>query len=126
METAQRPGIETQEEAMARILRTGRPANSVEELYGPGPGPDDQTDHDAESLMNWVMGKDNPSWSRVGEAVAVPLATTNPWSAVAALPAWQTIDENLVRKVTAPAVGGPLYPPILGVLYTPLGLFIRR
>jgi arabinofuranan 3-O-arabinosyltransferase len=91
----------------------------------PGPGPDDQTDHDAESLMFWVMGKDSPSWQRVGEAIAVPFASANPWSAMAGLPAWQSIDEKIVREVTAPAVGGPLYPPIQGVLYTPLGLFDR-
>lgn len=93
--------------------------------FFPGPGPDDQSDHDAESLMYWVMGKDSPSWQRVGEAMAIPFASANPWSALAGLPAWQLIDEGLVREVTAPAVGGPLYPPILGVLYTPLGLLDR-
>ena len=93
--------------------------------FFPGAGPDDQTNHDAESLMDWVMGADSPSWPHVGQSIAVPFASANPWSALAGLPAWQTIDEGLVREVTAPAVGGPLYPPILGVLYTPLGLFDR-
>jgi arabinofuranan 3-O-arabinosyltransferase len=91
----------------------------------PGPGPDDQTDHDAESLMYWIMGQDSPAWKRMGEALVVPLASANPWPALAGMPAWQTIDEGIVREATAPAVGGPLYPPILGVLYTPLGWFDR-
>ena len=44
METVQKPQEETREEAIARILRAGRPALSREELYGPGPGPDDPED----------------------------------------------------------------------------------
>jgi len=44
METTQEQQVETREEALARIRRAGRPALTVEELYGPGPGPDDPED----------------------------------------------------------------------------------
>jgi hypothetical protein len=47
METVQQPEVETRDEAVARVLRAGRPAHSVEDLYGPGPGPDDPEDLEA-------------------------------------------------------------------------------
>jgi hypothetical protein len=47
METAQRPDVETRDEAVARILRAGRPVRSAADLYGPGPGPDDPEDLEA-------------------------------------------------------------------------------
>jgi hypothetical protein len=43
----QKPGSETREESVARILRTGQAALSVDDLYGPGPGPDDPEDLEA-------------------------------------------------------------------------------
>ncbi len=47
VETIRQPGMETRDEAVARILRAGQPARSVEDLYGPGPGPDDPEDLEA-------------------------------------------------------------------------------
>jgi hypothetical protein len=39
--------LEARHRAVARIRATGTPIRSVEELYGPGPGPDDPEDLDA-------------------------------------------------------------------------------
>jgi hypothetical protein len=36
--------IEDRERALARIRSTAHPIRSVDELYGPGPGPDDPED----------------------------------------------------------------------------------
>lgn len=87
-----------------------------------GVGPDDQTDHDAESLMTWLMGRDADEWESVGTAVGVLFGSDNPWYVVAALPvAMERVTPEVVRAVNAPAVGGALYPPILAVLYAPFG-----
>lgn len=89
-----------------------------------GKGPDDQTDHDAESLMTWLMGKDPPEWQHVGEAVALCLGSPHPLGAIATLPITQQhLTPDDVQLLNQPSIGGPLYPPILGVLYSPLGLF---
>lgn len=84
--------------------------------------------HDADNLMRWVMGKDSPRWDEVGHAVALPFAA----DAVAPVPfvaaaltveAGGRVTPDLVADVTEKAVGGPLYPPVHGFLYAPLGLF---
>jgi hypothetical protein len=47
METIERAGVETQEAAVERVLRAGRPATVADELYGPGPESDDPEDLEA-------------------------------------------------------------------------------
>jgi arabinofuranan 3-O-arabinosyltransferase len=89
----------------------------------PGSGVDDQTDHDAESLMSWLMGRDAEEWREVGIAVGSLTATANPWGVVANVPvANEFVTPRVVERVNEKAVGGALYPPILAVLYAPLGL----
>jgi len=44
METIERQPVDWRSARIAEILERGRPATSAEELYGPGPGPDDPED----------------------------------------------------------------------------------
>lgn len=46
-EALQDAGVEARERAVARVRKVGKPVRSVEELYGPGPGPDDPEDLEA-------------------------------------------------------------------------------
>jgi hypothetical protein len=85
----------------------------------------DDIGHDADNMMYWFMGADPPEWKTVGGAVAAPLAgalTGDPFTAAAATRAGgDVVTPALVEKLDAPAVGGPLYPPVHGALYAPLG-----
>jgi arabinofuranan 3-O-arabinosyltransferase len=86
---------------------------------------DDDLRHDADKLMGWFMGADPSEWRAVGGAAVTPLAQgpfANPLaSAVYCESARQAVTLATVEAVTRPAVGGPLYPPVHGFLYAPLG-----
>ena len=83
---------------------------------------------DAENLMVWTMGNDNDSkrWGEAAEGIACAFAggvDGNPFSAAAA----QEVSRNrvtpeLISELDRPAIGGPLYPPVHGLFYAPLGL----
>ena len=81
-------------------------------------------------MMYWFMGADPPEWKTVGGVVAVPLAgglTGNPFAATVAIRAGsEAVTPALVEKLNAPAIGGPLYPPVHGVFYAPLGRLDRQ
>jgi hypothetical protein len=90
--------------------------------------PDDALQHDAERLMGWFMGKDPPEWRAAGGAVAAPFAAApdgNPFFAIALQDGSQRAAESVQEKLTAPAIGGPLYPPVQALFYAPLGLIDR-
>lgn len=86
----------------------------------------DDVGHDADNLMYWFMGADPPEWKSVGGAAAAPLAADlfgNPFASVALThAAADAVTPEIVAKVGEPAVGGPLYPPVHGIFYAPLGL----
>jgi len=86
----------------------------------------DDIGHDADHLMWCFMGTDPPEWKTVGGAAALPLAadlTGNPFAALAlSRAAGDAVAPDVFDAVTAPAVGGPLYPPVHGIFYAPIGL----
>lgn len=87
---------------------------------------DDDVGHDADRLMSWFMGSDPSAYKTVGGAVAASLTPTpsNPWTTVALQQAArEAVTPAVVAKIEEPIIGGPLYPPIHGFLYAPLGLF---
>lgn len=85
--------------------------------------PDEEVHHDAEWLMQWVMGADPREWGTVGGAATAPLASIplgNPFARVAMQQAAaDAVTSEIVQKVNEPAIGGPLYPPIHSLLYAP-------
>jgi arabinofuranan 3-O-arabinosyltransferase len=83
--------------------------------------------HDAEWLMSAFMGDDSPRWREAAPAAVLPLAAVGPYPnplASAALlgAADDLLSPELAAEVSTPAVGGPLYPPVHAILYSPLGL----
>ncbi|HUR52884.1 MAG TPA: glycosyltransferase family 87 protein [Gemmataceae bacterium] len=87
--------------------------------------PDDDIKHDADWMLYWFMGNDPPEWSKLGGAVALPLAAPpgHPLSELALQHASASaVTPELVAALKKPAIGGPLYPPVQGFLYAPLAL----
>ncbi|MGL6095911.1 MAG: hypothetical protein ACRC7O_08970, partial [Fimbriiglobus sp.] len=104
---------------------TGEPPAVRDASFPTHLAPRDKNDelpkHDADALMNWVMGSDSPRWPEAGAAVAVPFAATDPWAAVIFTRiAVETTTPDLVAAVSAKQVGGALYPPLHGFFYAPL------
>ena len=80
--------------------------------------------HDADALMNWLVGKDPEEWMGLGKAIAVPLMTGSHGNPIAAVLLQHTAAEQVthptLEKLHRPARGGALYPPIHGLFYAPL------
>ncbi|VTU02384.1 hypothetical protein : Uncharacterized protein (Fragment) OS=mine drainage metagenome GN=B1A_16613 PE=4 SV=1: DUF2029 [Gemmataceae bacterium] len=91
--------------------------------------PDETVRHDTDNLMYWFMGRDPNEWRAVGGASAAGLAADpfgNPLLTAALVgAAADQVTPDVVAKVSNPAVGGPLYPPVHAFLYAPLGLIER-
>jgi hypothetical protein len=85
----------------------------------------DDIGHDADQLQWCFMGTDAPEWKTVGGAAVLPLAadlTGNPFAALAlGRAAGNAVSPAVFEAVTKPAIGGPLYPPVHGLFYAPLG-----
>jgi hypothetical protein len=91
--------------------------------------PDDEIAHDADNLMHWFMGRDPPEWKTVGGAAVAPLGA-DPFGSTLLGPALaarsaEVVKPEVVDEIRKPAIGGPLYPPIHGFLYAPLGAIDR-
>jgi|SRR5579884_3186700 len=82
-----------------------------------------ETKSDAESLMSWLAGTDDPKTPEATASLLTPLAANNPLGETVALTSAQTTwTEERLQHITAPRVGGALYPPIHAVYYAPLAL----
>lgn len=81
--------------------------------------------HDAELLMQWVMGTDAKEWQDVGTISTLPFATnaliSEPFTQTVLIAlACERLPPQTVEVLNRPAIGGPLYPPIHAFLYAPL------
>ncbi len=82
-----------------------------------------QPKSDAESLMDWLAGSDDPKMPEATASLLSPLAADNPLTEVVALTSAQSIwTEERLKHVTGPRIGGALYPPIHALGYAPLAL----
>jgi len=78
---------------------------------------------DAESLMDWLAGTDDPEAPNVLASLLSPLAAHNPLDETAVLASAQSMwTEDWLEHATAPRIGGALYPPIHALYYAPLSL----
>lgn len=90
---------------------------------------DEEYRTDAENLMIWMMGNGNDSkrWGEAAEGIACAFAggiDGNPFAAAATQEiSRNTVSAELIADLDRPAIGGPLYPPVHGLFYAPLGLF---
>ena len=83
---------------------------------------------DAENLMAWTMGgvNDSKRWGDAGRGLGCAFAggaNGNPFTAAASQKlVGEIVDAELIAELDRPSVGGPLYPPVHGLFYAPLGL----
>jgi arabinofuranan 3-O-arabinosyltransferase len=81
------------------------------------------TKSDAESLMEWLAGTDDPKAPEATASLLAPLAANNSLGETVALTSAQTMwTEERLEHITAPRIGGALYPPIHALYYAPLAL----
>jgi hypothetical protein len=77
---------------------------------------------DAEKLLGWILGEDDPEVPRTVASCLTPLAGGNALEAACLVRAAESSwTEESFAHVLTPALGGPLYPPIHAVLFVPLG-----
>jgi hypothetical protein len=84
-------------------------------------------EHDAEKMLSWFMGRDNPRWRDVTGAAVAPLAATDPLGEFALV-----LHGNnqfapdrlgtLLHPRGPPGIGGPLYPPLHAFVMAPFAL----
>lgn len=89
----------------------------------------DQKDHktDAENLLSWMAGGDDAEAPRVAASFLAPLAASNSYEEavllVRGVEVWTPAE---IEHITAPQLGGGLYPPIHALFYAPLSLLPPR
>ncbi|MFO0852249.1 MAG: glycosyltransferase family 87 protein [Gemmataceae bacterium] len=115
-----------------QVVRAGYPDAATSEFARrhmepgqtrPSDVPLSDTRTDTVNLMDWFMGQDSPAWSHVATAVGLPLMSSDPVAeSVLMAEAERQVTPDVVTAVSHPAVGGPLYPPVHALLYSPLGL----
>jgi arabinofuranan 3-O-arabinosyltransferase len=82
---------------------------------------------DAEALMSWLTGTDDEEAPRVVGSLLSPLAGSNILDETTLLAAGTTAwTEERLAHITAPRIGGALYPPVHALLYAPLALMPPR
>jgi hypothetical protein len=78
---------------------------------------------DAEAIMGWLAGTDDPKAPKVIASLLSPLAASTPFDETVVLASAQTTwTEDHLEHVTAPRIGGALYPPIHAFYYAPVAL----
>ncbi|MGH7171845.1 MAG: glycosyltransferase family 87 protein, partial [Gemmataceae bacterium] len=83
----------------------------------------DAAKSDADSLMDWLAGTDDSEAPPVVASFLAPLAAQNGLEESAVLAnAQRTWTEERLAHVTAPWIGGSLYPPVHALYYAPLSL----
>ncbi|MGL6073338.1 MAG: glycosyltransferase family 87 protein [Fimbriiglobus sp.] len=85
----------------------------------------EQYQHDAESMMSWVMGKDAAEWRDVPPALAPLFASTHPLMAAVQISEAKARLEPLVEPLNTPAIGGPLYPPVHAMWMAPVTMLLN-
>jgi arabinofuranan 3-O-arabinosyltransferase len=99
----------------------------AERAYPAGVESPTETKSDAESLMSWLAGTDDPKAPDVIASLLTPLAANNALDEIVSLRSAQTTwTEERLEHASAPRIGGALYPPIHALYYAPLALLQPR
>ena len=117
------------------VTRAGYPVNdeaAITQIDALIPGsarrfatPDQDLRHDVDRLMYWFMGSDPPAWKTVGGAAVAPLGLDPLSALVVERAAAEVVTPAVIAETAKPAIGGPLYPPVHGLFYSPLALIER-
>jgi hypothetical protein len=83
--------------------------------------PDEFEGHEADQMMQWLMGQDDPATAKAIVSFLAPLAGRDPLGVAMLARAEFEHGEERARKASAPQVGGALYPPIHALVMWPLG-----
>jgi hypothetical protein len=84
--------------------------------------PEEGTQHEAESLVGWLVGENDPEAGHAVVSFAVLLAARQPLDAAVLGSAFGDRADALAELVTMPQLGGALYPPIHALVMAPIGL----
>jgi hypothetical protein len=84
--------------------------------------PAEKDEHEADQMMSWLMGSDDPKAAKAIGSFLVPLAGHEVLGAMVLARTQEERIDQRVRQATAPQVGGALYPPIHALVICPLGL----
>jgi hypothetical protein len=99
----------------------------VQEGYPAGVEAPDAAKSDAEALMEWLTGTDDPAAPSVVASFLPPLAGANVLEeSILLANAQQTWTDDRLAHLTAPQIGGALYPPVHALYYAPLSLLKPR
>ncbi len=85
--------------------------------------PEERGEHDADNLMRWFMGHEDPDQAPAIGSFLAPLAAQDLVATLAFVAAQEEAKGERWEKATAVCIGGPLYPPIHAVAMAPLGYF---
>jgi hypothetical protein len=97
------------------------------EHYPAADGEPQSATGDAEALLSWLAGVDHGEAPTVVASFLGPLAASNALDETVLLTSSQsTWTEERLDYVTAPRIGGALYPPIHALAYAPLSLLSPR
>jgi arabinofuranan 3-O-arabinosyltransferase len=82
----------------------------------------EKDEHDAENMMGWLMGRDDPEAAKALLSFLAPLAGHHSLGVAVFARAEEERIEDRARQATIPQVGGALYPPIHALIMYPMGL----
>lgn len=95
----------------------------VQEGYPVGVESPDSDKRDADALMEWLTGSDDPETPKVVASFLSPLAAANALEeSILLANAQPTWTDKRLALLTEPQIGGALYPPVHAVYYAPLAL----
>jgi arabinofuranan 3-O-arabinosyltransferase len=99
----------------------------AEQAYPHSDEDPDANVHDAQNLIPYFRGDDDPRWLEFGVGVAAVVGPANPFqqaaNAIRYESAWtKPLPHELLHPTSGVGVGGPLYPPIHAFLMYPFAL----
>jgi hypothetical protein len=121
---------------LARLVVTGRGRHlydrttlrsALDRALPRGDEAPDQDPSDVEKLLGSMLGTDDAWAPEVAGSFLIPLGARNPWELAGLVVGGQSAwTPDRVRHWTDPRLGGPPYPPVHAVLFSPLGLLPPR
>jgi hypothetical protein len=101
------------------VLRAAYPVE--DEISDEDRKPEERGETEAEALMGWLMGHDDPQAARAAASFLAPLAAPDPLGTAVLIRGVREWEDDHVREATIPQRGGPLYPPIHAFVMYPFG-----
>src|SRR5262249_692738 len=104
---------------LREVVREAYPPE--EEIPPEERSPAERDEHEADKMMGWLMGHDDPEAAKAIGSFLAPFAGHDTLDAIVFARTQEEQREQRVRQATVPQVGGALYPPIHALVMCPLG-----